>query len=307
MQRRPAFGGLLAVFCSVLCLVCLGSAPAHGGNEPLSQQPIDTGVQLEPAGPADESPGGHESAGRHVHSVPDESLILGFTSLVDTIAETNESLVSHSQYTERLLVIVVSLLSVLMLVLQTRAERAHARQAAELRANLIELQSAHNALTNETLRLATERLELKSDARTKETVENFLREKFDTKYEAQIAELVNAIAEEVLLMTPSARNSLLARSRRAARELETALREFDPTVAAAAGRCFQGFSEDWHTVGQLFGSDRDELHKGLLAVKANAFPEARGRLCALRDRYKTDVQLFPLIVSSLRALDENGD
>lgn len=108
-------------------------------------------------------------------------------------------------------------------------------------------------------------------------------------------------AQEVLMQTPPARGMLYSRFSRLSRDLASAIRG-SGTEVNLHEIIWQGVL-DWHTLGQLYSVERDQLKQGLGAVREHPIPEARDWLRTLRNRHRDDSEIVAFVMEAIASLE----
>jgi len=282
-----------------------GLSQVADGSVGLRLEP--TVVQNEPGEEITTAPEGgefHEVREPHAHYVGDEVLVEFLGSLANTISETSQDLATHSLWVQVFISVVLAVVGLGMLFFQLRAERKYENERAWLEREVGKEREAlkdWRATTRSELR---ELLSKEVGEAVAEAVPGSVGRIFSDVYEEKIERRVLDYSSEVLLQTPSARGLLLARMRRLTEVLEASWTDQPPDSAEPRiGSQLMGAVQDWHTLGQLYSPDREQLEKGLLAVSANPFLEAEPRLRQLRARYSEDPDLVSLVSRALKSFE----
>ena len=146
---------------------------------------------------------------------------------------------------------------------------------------------------------------LKMDEEIKKNVEQKVENLFAVQYRDEIYRYTRSFSEEVIMMTPDARGLLMSRLRTLDREIENFFKESLGVIKSKELYNILGRAiEDWHTLGQLFSPNRTQLQAGLLTIRANPFLGGESRLKVLRERYKDDGELYPMITEAINAIEK---
>lgn len=216
---------------------------------------------------------------KHVHQIDDEAMVAFMSNLASVVSETSRSIADFSTWTQGFITVMVALFGIAVIFLQQRERTYIERQISDL----------------------SEKIE----GKVKEVVPDCLEKVLEEKYRDFIEEKVVVRTGEVLMQTPQARGLLLSRFRRLVITLERTMQdqagsEVSREVANALGLSVK----DWHSLGQLFSLDRAQIEKGLLAILADPFEEAKIQIQRLRVRHANDSKLVALIDLVLKKYDD---
>jgi len=127
---------------------------------------------------------------------------------------------------------------------------------------------------------------------------------FDQQYRIEIVRITRAFAEEVLMVSPEARDLLLARLARLDLEIKEVL---EPCLGEeCASQLFKVIGkaiQDWHTLQQLHSPDEEQLQAGLQTLIAEPFQEAHRRLLRLKRRYELEDSKSSLFLTIKDGID----
>lgn len=127
---------------------------------------------------------------------------------------------------------------------------------------------------------------------------------YKDRYATEIAKYTRALTAEVLMMTPDSRGILLARLRRMTNSMRNVMKttldkRLADTLFEISGRAI----EDWHTLGQLYSPDENQLKTGLLSLRVNPIVEALDHLTLLRSRYEKNPEIFQLVIDAISSVE----
>jgi len=136
-------------------------------------------------------------------------------------------------------------------------------------------------------------------------VDDEVEQLFQQRFRREILEWTALYAKEALLQSPQVRGVLVARFRSAAREVRRVMVGSGyPELADGLYDAFGSCVEDWHTVGQVLSSDREEVRTGLSSLRAKPFVEMKPMVTKLMRRYADDAEISLLLEAALRAILE---
>ncbi|KJU84973.1 membrane protein [Candidatus Magnetobacterium bavaricum] len=136
-------------------------------------------------------------------------------------------------------------------------------------------------------------------------LEERLQTLFDSVYKDEISRYIREMTMESLGNTSGFRDKMLFMLRA---KTKTIIQCIEDKLDEQTTKCIKGILQntiqDWHTMGLLYSSDTDGIKKGLGEIFANPISEALDRLRVLKERYKTDNNLLPLINETLKKVEE---
>ncbi|MBF0344921.1 MAG: hypothetical protein HQL06_11900 [Nitrospirae bacterium] len=144
------------------------------------------------------------------------------------------------------------------------------------------------------------------DMKKSKNVEDHIDKLFASKYRDEILKYVSELTLESLHDNSELRDKMLSRLRTMTHTITNCI---EPKLDEGTAQCIKNALIDtaqlWHTLGLLYSSDRNIIIKGLGDIMANPSREALKRLAALKERYKSDPDLFPLINEAIKRVEEH--
>jgi hypothetical protein len=104
-------------------------------------------------------------------------------------------------------------------------------------------------------------------------------------------------SEEVLMLSPEARDLTLSRLRRMSRDISDLFQKnLNEDTGKSLFTILGNTIEDWHTLSQLFSPDEKQIAIGLGTFIVRPIPE----------RYKTNSEILPLILKAFKSIEDKN-